>query len=194
MKKWILILTCLLALAAHARAGEPNAVAEPNEPAILPVNDFTVRILTEPTNSGTNIEGWLGYRKDNSELGGILGYVDELTQEDASLLVGCFTAFHFPDLRSRIENIFWPVEYLPAELEATPSVGASLVYNTEKKLIRTSPFAAVRVYKSFEIQTNYDFFANSEGQDNGLRVGISADGQDIIGFFKALFTPRPILE
>jgi hypothetical protein len=134
----------------------------------------TFRFLTEPTAGRTNAEGWLGFQKNESELGLIVGYVDEMTTEDDSVLFGGFTAYHFPDLRTVIENVLFPAEWLPAQLTASPSVGLAIVYNPDTGNLRTSPFLGLKVYNTLEIQIAYDTFSEDSESPDGTRIGISS--------------------
>ena len=164
MKKVLLTTMCLMTMCMVTKGNEPNQ----------PVKEMTFRILTEPSSQNTDIEGWLGFRKGDSEVGLILGYIDEQTERDASMTIGGYTAFHFPDVRQLVENTFWVAEWLPESIEATPAVGMSFVYNLETYALTTTPFVALRVYKTLEIQLGYDALQGETVEQDGFKIGISS--------------------
>lgn len=164
MKTVLTMCTCLIALCGVVKGNDVNQ----------PDKEMTFRILTEPSSQNTNIEGWLGFRKGDSEVGLIVGYQDELTDRDASMTIGGFTAFHFPDVRQMIENTLWIAEFLPESIEATPAVGLSLVYNLETYAMTTTPFVALRIYKTFEVHVGYEAFQSETVEQDGFKIGISS--------------------
>jgi hypothetical protein len=163
MKK-LLITMCLIALSFNVVQGQ-----DVNQPA----EGMSFRILTEPSSQNTNVEGWIGFRKGNSEVGIIVGYIDEQTDKDASMTIGGFSAYHFPDIRPTIENTFWLTEWLPKEIVAEPSLGLAITYNLETYALKTSPFVALRVYETFEIQLGYEAFQSETVESDGFKIGLS---------------------
>jgi len=166
MKK--LIIALVLCLPLVVQGNEPNQIGDVNDMAI------TFRVLTEPVATRTNIEGWLGFRKGESELGLIVGWRDETEELEDSLNIGGFTMFHFPDVRELVGNSFWLAEWLPESITAEPAVGLAITYNLETSTVKTSPFVALRIYKTLEIQIAYDVFGNGESDvPDGTRIGLS---------------------
>jgi len=165
MKKGMLVTMIVLLVVANVWADEPN---QPE------MNDaITARIFTEPTLSQANIEGWLGIQKDNSEIGLILGFLDESTDEDSSMTIGAFAAYHFPDIRENLENIFWPIDFMPETIEAEPSIGLSGTYNLETETLRISPFVGLKIFESIEIVTSYNAFGGGTPEADRWQIGIS---------------------
>jgi hypothetical protein len=159
MKKLTLLIVLLVA------AG--TVQADPNEA-------ITISVLTAPTLGRANVETWLGYQRDNSQVGAIIGYLDEQTDEDASMTFGIFGCYHFPDVRTVIENAFWPVDFLPEAITAEPSVGLALVYNHDNSTLKVAPFVALTVYKMITIQTAYNAYGGGTEEEDGVTVGLCA--------------------
>lgn len=167
----LIITICLLCLTTFVQA-EPNDV---NVPAIR--NAATIRALFQPADNKTTGELWLGFQRDNSEAGLIGGYAaqknEEIDRLDSSYSFGIFGMYHFSDIRADVDNIFWPMEYLPDSIKAEPAVGVKFKYNFDDKSFDTAFILALRILDNIELQYILPNLTGNADTSQNPYVGIS---------------------
>jgi hypothetical protein len=172
MKK-VLILVIVLVCTSGLCASEPNV--PPEKPQYI-----SFRLMSEPqTYQNTNLEGWIGYGKKDSEVGLCIGWrewTEAETENDtqSSLAVGGFSLVHFPDFRKTLEDIIWPVEWLPENIEVSPALGLQIMYDLEGQGVRITPLVEMKIYDNIAIQYKYNF-GNALADNSQVGISIIID-------------------
>jgi hypothetical protein len=173
MKKVITIM-CLCFACSVVRGSEPNQPADVN----VPEKYVSLRALGEIDMSNPNAEVWLGFGKEQSEAGVIVGYrvIGMETDREEEITVGLFGMYHLPDLRDLGEEILWPIEWLPTGIKAQPAVGLKIstpINDNAFKALEIAPVLELTIFKNIALQYVRPFTVGSVEIETNEYVGLS---------------------
>lgn len=167
MKTLIITMCLIFVLSMNVQAKDVN---EPNGVDIMGI---TFSTYYKPTASDTTFEGWVGFRYKNSEVGIIAGYTDEFTTDGSSITLGGYGEYHFPNLRTFLEEVIWISSWLPKQIECEPSVGIAGKYNLDHKVSIVSPFIGLQFLDTFKVVTSYNIVQDNTPLPDGWQIGVS---------------------
>lgn len=167
MKKWIVVLI-LLVCASVGFAEDTNRAC-------------VARLLggANLDNQNNEIAGWLGYKRDNREVG-VIGDWRMFTEADtdakddersSAFGIGAYGGLYLPEVID--VNNFIPIEGLPEKFASDPMIGVSLVFDVKGKALAVSPFALLEVFETFGVMYEYRGFHGIDIPDKSkFTIGI----------------------
>lgn len=166
MKTVILIVALMLCLVGTSFGAEPN---EPKNAVAFWVSG------TDLGNQNTDLSAWLGFRRDNIEIGVATEwrmYAEGDTDADfqSNFSVGPYGVYHFPGLIDVNNPI--DVEWLPDKLLGEPFLSLSYLIDTKGMGATISPGVGIRLLDVFAVMYQYSWYKGVPADNQG-RIGLS---------------------